>query len=374
MTFRNLLIVCILLYITPPIHAQNNAWVQKIDGQVDYLNVAVSPNGTEYLAIQFRDTISYAPDRDSTYSYGALDSFTVCLLKLDEAQKPIESYRYSMTFDLFVRNMISTMKIDGNGNLYVSGGHIELIFDEFGDTIVPFRIDENPYIMKLDSNLHMIQSFTYGGSNNIDNISDIEVNEKGTITLGGLMTAFFNYDLREDSVVRLPNPNSGSPFLAQYDQDFSLIHAHIFISRFRDRHLALETDDNGSIYTLMSLTDSLLIIREADSIWLDPGTTPGWLVTHYDPAGQLVWYKSLLPSDRLDLLGFERDEMGILHIVGGTYADTLIFGDSLLSITVDPFRFWMELDQNGTLLRFNLFNLVNIGGARIGASKTAVLI
>ncbi len=325
--------------------AQSNIWANKIEGNILNMQSQESTTGFQYLAVQYKDSIQYHYGND-ILTLHSIDSFTVCIIKIDQNQIPIATYQYTTTYDFF-RNLIQQMEIDGQGNIYIAGNHSESIIDQFQDTLVT-RNDINAFLMKLDSNLNLIEFHAIGGGNNSDFIREIDVQQDGRILLSGGINRTFDFDLSE-GFFNLSGNNAGSPFAAVYDAALNLITA-VLLDNNLTRQFAsefsygAEVDQEGNVFMVNNIRDTLTFTFDSIQVTIIPYDDRDFLLSKWNVEGQLVDYIHLGSTSREEYIGMELDDEGNIHL--WIESGDLFYADSIILENGESNRIWLVINDN----------------------------
>ena len=212
---------------------------------------------------------------------------------------------------------------DHNGNVYVVG--------EFNNGVVTFG---STTWSDTATNVNVLFLIKYDAIGNLVWTKPVDRSSADicAITVDGLnniyVTGTFKSAVSVFDTCHLINAdvtgNSSDIFVAKYDTTGNLLWANRLGSAGNDAGLAITKDLHNNIYIAGYFTNQMVMGTDS----LDGGTNSAAFILKYNPAGGIVWARTLGPNSAAHGNSVATDTSGNIYVTGYYLADTISFGDS----------------------------------------------
>ena len=262
-----------------------------------------------YVAGMFTDSLQL----DSQTIVDSIGSFQLFLAKYSPERELLDYIIYYTDYE-FRRPLVKQLEVNQQGDLFLAGNFYLGIFDDRGDTLLYTLSSLDEFIVKFDNNLNRQWIHRIGGSNNTDVINKIRAGAQGDLVIGGAMSRQFDYDL-SDSIKAINGHNSGSPFIVKYNAMLDLEWVNVLQNSERDVVLDLVMADDGSTYSVTSVTDTISIQTQTDTLEVISKGASDLMMNKWSTTGNLIWTQLIQGSGMETLYNIEIDATGNIYLL-----------------------------------------------------------
>ncbi len=283
-------------------NGKDDIYVAKLDKNGDYIwslsiggngyeevkSIKVDESGNIYIVGVFQETVDFDPsdNEEIITSEGGWDVF---ILKLTSSGdflwvKQIGSYKFIKA---------NSMDLDNSNNIYITGYFFETVdFNPGNETYnLTASIDEDIYILKLNSDGEFVWAKSFEGTSIERGISCVIDNEQN-ICLTGLFEARLN--LNTEGTIFLQSKGFTDVFVIKLDKDGNYIWAKSFEGAWSSQSTDITVDKNDNIYTTGYFSnsvdfdpsnniDTLVSIKENEDVF----------ISKMDKNGNHIWAKMI---------------------------------------------------------------------------------
>ncbi len=256
--------------------------------------------GGLYLMGEFDDSLDIDPSAGGTAFLDHFGNSDVFLAKFDTAG----TYQWSVGLGGAQDEEVGNIDLDGNGNIYLTGGFEDSAFvstpNNISDTIVASSSDRSIFLAKFDTSggTHWVRSME--GSWGREWGSDVAAKANGDVFLTGVFEVETDFDPGAGTDILNAKGQSDS-YLAKYDSSGSYYWAKGIGGPYDDMVEALAIAPNGEpILTGAFESDTLQFYPPSGGTTLIKDDAMDIFMARYNTSGSFLWGKALggLGDDR----------------------------------------------------------------------------
>lgn len=338
--FRDTLIIADSMYVSQP----NSVFIVKLDcqGGVEWSNYFGGPRntycysidvdvmGNTYITGEFLDSVSFGNIKlyNEDY-YGAIPFFA----KLN----PNGEFEWATRLGGVHRGTGNQLKIDGEGNVYVTGRFSGL--PEFGSTTLTSQANTDVFIAKIDTNGEFLwASQTKGGGS--DSSADLNIDDSGNVYVSGA----FNQTMTLGNIV-LYRHSSYDSFITKLNPQGQFVWANNVGGTGIARAAYNTIDSQGNTYISAQFSNTAYF--DNDSLISDGGFDV--YIAKLNPNGEFVWQKQIEGSGDQWSNSIAMDSNDNLYVLGSFGMSEITIGETSLTGTysADGSTFLTKLDTLG---------------------------
>ena len=312
--------------------SSNNLWARSVKGEATSTGVCTDAGGNVYMTGNFNGP---------AISFGNItltaDSEAIFLVKYDSLGNVLWATSPANT-GTGISNGIS---IDGDGNVYIAGGHAANYVWNDDNNVVPYGVG-NVFIMKYDATGNLLWT---KGSNAWGLANGISTDAQGDIFITG---AFYSSSITFGSYTIQGPPSifGANIFVVKYDASGNVQwvkSADALTDLVAGVGITADAEGNATV----TGTFGGIAVLGGDSLQNNGGNM---FIVRYDASGNMLWIKQ--PGQSADgvFSGITSDPFGNILITGYFFTPLIALGVDSLNLTGDNDIFTVKLDPSGNVL------------------------
>jgi uncharacterized repeat protein (TIGR01451 family) len=302
----------------------NLLWAKAIPGNhtLEYASMAIGTNGNVLIAGQFRFSGDFDPGAGVVMLNAPGNIPNAFVLQLDSAG----NFVWVKQIEGSGGSWIKMIALDAANNIYC-GGELSGTND-FDPGIGTYNVTSaglyDAFILKLNATGNFVWVKAIQGANN-EVMNDIAVSAAGAVTFSGTTQGGTDFD-PGPGTLPLPYVAAQDYFVERLDSAGNLVWAKTFGSVGDDFAFAIALDTLESVYVTGSFAELCDFDPSTNELQLSSGSTSNYFFQKLDPAGNLVFAKSIRSNGTCSGNTIMLDR----------YKDILIAGWMEQNVDVDP--------------------------------------
>ncbi len=335
----------------------NFLWAKSLGGMFsDALGVAIGVDDSMHIYVtgRFNGTVDLDPGVD-VFNLASVGPTDIFIVKLDTIGQFLWAKQLGGR-SVFINETVNSLEVDCKNNVLITGYFYGTVdFDPGPDTFdIVSGGGADVYILKLDSDGNFLWVKNLDGPRSSWS-NDIATDRSANVLISGYFDDVIDFDPNQGIVSDTAIENIDA-YVLKLDENGSFLWVNRISGSLYDMGRGVAVDSLNNVYAMGSFHDTIDIDPSTNVSQLFSNGGADVFIQKLDPAGNLIWGKSI-GGIRSDIAhSIASDAIGNVYL-SGYFSETVDFDpgpqvNNLISTGLNNFydAFIQKLDQNGQFL------------------------